>query len=84
MPEAEEARVEHTTVTEEVNDVILDDNVDEEIYVDYEPEEENYEFDYEEIEKKKKKFKKYLAIGAAVAAVAGIAYLISKAFRDNK
>ena len=84
MPEAEEARVEHTTVTEEVNDVILDDNVDEEIYVDYDPEEENYEFDYEEIKKKKKKFKKYLAIGAAVAAVAGIAYLISKAFRDNK
>ena len=79
----EEIAAEAENVIAEESDVLQNDDVDEEIYVDFEPVEE-YSFDSEVIEKKKKKLRKYLVIGAAVAAAAGIAYLISKAFRDKK
>ena len=42
------------------------------------------EFDTERIEKRRKKIRKLLFIGAAIAAIAGIVYLISKAFKDKE
>ena len=82
-PEIEEISAQPDFEAEASSDVILDNSIDEQIYVDYEPDEE-IAFNYEKIEKKKKKLKKYLAIGAAVAAAAGIVYLISKASKDKK
>ena len=84
--EATELKTEEPTIEEAFesgweSDVVINNDVDEEIYVDYEPDEGII---FENTEKKKKKLKKYLAIGAAVAAAAGIAYLISKAAKDKK